>query len=91
MTGLGTLGAAVHALPFLIPDYSAAMTVGVIVVAAELLTIAWIRWRWFPATSVGSSIAQVTLAGIVVFAVGIGVRRHLAPSPPATPRPAPHR
>jgi hypothetical protein len=30
-----------------------------------------IRWRWFPGTTVRSSIAQVTLAGIVVFAVGI--------------------
>ena len=72
VTGLGTLvGATVHALPFLIPDYNTAMAVGIVVVAVELLAIAWIRWRWFPATTVRSSIAQVTLAGIVVFAVGL--------------------
>jgi hypothetical protein len=72
VTGLGTLvGAGGHALPFLIYSYSAAMTVAIIVVAAELLTIAWIRWRWFPGTTVRSSIAQVTLAGTVVFAVGL--------------------
>ena len=47
------------------------MTVAIIVVAAELLAIAWIRWRWFPGTTVRSSIAQVTLAGSVVFAVGL--------------------
>jgi VIT1/CCC1 family predicted Fe2+/Mn2+ transporter len=72
VTGLGTLvGAGGHALPFLISDYSAAMTVAIIVVATELLAIAWIRWHWFPGTSVASSIVQVTLAGVVVFAVGI--------------------
>jgi erythrin-vacuolar iron transport family protein len=72
VTGLGTLvGAGGHALPFLISDYSVAMTVAIVVVAAELLAIAWIRWRWFPETTIRSSIVQVTLAGIVVFAVGL--------------------
>ena len=47
------------------------MAVAMTVVAAELLAIAWVRWRWFPGTSVASSIVQVTLAGAVVFAVGI--------------------
>jgi VIT1/CCC1 family predicted Fe2+/Mn2+ transporter len=71
VTGLGTaVGAGGHALPFLISDYSAAMTVAIIVVATELLAIAWIRWRWFPGTSVATSMVQVTLAGVVVFAVG---------------------
>jgi hypothetical protein len=46
------------------------MTVALVVVAAELLAIAWIRWRWFPGTSVGSSIAQVTLAGTVGIVLG---------------------
>jgi erythrin-vacuolar iron transport family protein len=67
VTGLGTLiGAGGHALPFLIPHYH---TAGV--VAVELLAIAWIRRRWFLGTSVRSSIVQVTLAGILVFAVGL--------------------
>jgi erythrin-vacuolar iron transport family protein len=72
VTGLGTLvGAGGHSLPFLIPHYETAITVAVIVVALELLAIAWVRWRWFPGTSVRSSIIQVTLAGAIVFAVGL--------------------
>jgi erythrin-vacuolar iron transport family protein len=72
VTGLGTLvGAGAHSLPFLISHYQTAVTVAVIVVAIELLAIAWVRWRYFPGTSVASSIAQVTVAGAVVFGVGI--------------------
>lgn len=72
ITGLGTfVGAAGHSLPFLISDYTTAMTIAVIVVVVELLAIAWVRWRWFPGTSVRSSIVQVTLAGALVFAVGL--------------------
>jgi erythrin-vacuolar iron transport family protein len=72
VTGIGTLiGAGGHSLPFLIPHYETAITVAAIVVALELLAIAWVRWRWFPGTSVKSSIVQVTLAGAIVFAVGL--------------------
>src|SRR5918911_4145111 len=72
VTGVGTLiGAGGHSLPFLIPHYHTAMTVAVIVVALELVVIAWVRWRWFEGTSVASSIIQVTLAGAIVFGVGI--------------------
>ena len=72
ITGLGTLiGAGGHALPFVISDYETALTVAVSVVVVELLAIAWIRWRWFPGTTVRSSIVQVTLAGAVVFLVGL--------------------
>jgi erythrin-vacuolar iron transport family protein len=72
VTGLGTLvGAGGHSLPFLIPHYETAMTVAVIVVVLELLAIAWVRWRWFPGTTVRSSIVQVTLAGVIVFGVGV--------------------
>jgi VIT1/CCC1 family predicted Fe2+/Mn2+ transporter len=72
VTGIGTLtGAGGHSLPFLIPHYQTAMTVAVIVVVLELLAIAWVRWRWFPGTTVRSSVAQVTVAGVIVFAVGV--------------------
>jgi VIT1/CCC1 family predicted Fe2+/Mn2+ transporter len=72
VTGLGTLvGAGGHSLPFLIPHYQTAMTVAVVVVVIELLAIAWVRWRWFPGTTVRSSIVQVALAGVIVFAVGV--------------------
>src|SRR4051812_31813543 len=67
VTGIGTLiGAGGHSLPFLISDYHTAMTVAVIVVSIELIVIAWVRWRWFPGTSVWSSVAQVTGAGVIV-------------------------
>src|SRR5919202_5323990 len=56
VTGIGTLvGAGGHSLPFIIPHYMTAMTVAVIVVAGELLAIAWVRWRWFPETTLRSS------------------------------------
>jgi erythrin-vacuolar iron transport family protein len=72
VTGVGTLiGAGGHSLPFLISQYHTAMTVAVIVVALELVVIAWVRWRWFEGTSVASSIVQVTLAGAIVFGVGV--------------------
>jgi VIT1/CCC1 family predicted Fe2+/Mn2+ transporter len=72
VTGIGTLvGAGGHSLPFLIPHYQTAMTVAVIVVVAELMAIAWVRWRWFPGTTVKSSVVQVTLAGLIVFGVGV--------------------
>ena len=72
VTGLGTLvGAGGHSLPFLIPHYQTAMTVAVIVVVLELLAIAWVRWRWFPGTTVRSSVVQVTVAGVIVFCVGL--------------------
>jgi VIT1/CCC1 family predicted Fe2+/Mn2+ transporter len=72
VTGAGTfIGAAGHSLPFLISHYETAMTVAILVVGLELFAIAWIRWRWFPETSIASSVVQVTLAGAVVFAVGL--------------------
>jgi VIT1/CCC1 family predicted Fe2+/Mn2+ transporter len=72
VTGIGTLiGAGGHSLPFLISHYQTAMTVAVVVVALELVLIAWVRWRWFEGTSVASSIVQVTLAGAIVFGVGV--------------------
>lgn len=72
VTGIGTLmGAGLHSLPFLIPQFHVAFTLAVAVVVVELFAIAWVRWRYFPGTSVRSSVVQVTLAGAVVFAVGL--------------------
>ena len=48
ITGVGTfLGGILHTLPFLLPDYRAAIITAVIVVAIELVALAWIRWRFF--------------------------------------------
>src|SRR3989454_6542348 len=48
ITGVGTfLGGILHTLPFLIPQYRVALIVAVAVIAFELLTLAWIRWKFF--------------------------------------------
>jgi hypothetical protein len=60
-----------HSLPFLIPQFHVALKVAIVVVAIELVAIAWVRWRFFPNVSVSSSLAQVTVAGALVFAVGL--------------------
>ena len=71
ITGGATfVGGAGHALPFLIADLGTALAVAYAVVAVELLAIAWIRKR-FLAVSLSRSLAQVTLGGVIVAAVGI--------------------
>ncbi len=72
VTGVGTLiGAGGHSLPFLISHFQTAFVLAIVVVVVELMAIAWVRWRYFPDTSVRSSVIQVTGAGVVVFAVGL--------------------
>ena len=72
ITGAGTLlGGSMHSLPFLIPHFHVAQTVAIVVVAFELVAIAWVRWRFFPSVSVSRSLVQVTVAGALVFAVGL--------------------
>jgi hypothetical protein len=69
ITGLGTFaGGILHTLPFLIPQYRVALIFAAAVVAFELVALAWLRWRFFK-TSFVSSLAYVTLAGIVIGAV----------------------
>jgi VIT1/CCC1 family predicted Fe2+/Mn2+ transporter len=66
ITGAGTfIGGILHTLPFLIPHYHAALIVAGCVVGFELVALAWLRWRFFR-TSFVSSLAYVTLAGIVI-------------------------
>jgi erythrin-vacuolar iron transport family protein len=69
ITGVGTFtGGILHTLPFLIPHYRVALLVAGIVVVFELVALAWLRWRFFR-TSFISSLAYVTLAGLVIGAV----------------------
>jgi erythrin-vacuolar iron transport family protein len=69
ITGVGTfVGGILHTLPFLIPHYRAAMISAAVVVALELLMLAWLRWRFFR-TNFAVSFAYVTLGGAVI--VGI--------------------
>lgn len=67
MTTAGGLG---HTLPYLIPDFWTATTVAGILVAIELLSISWIRWRYME-TPFGSALVQVILGGIAVLLTGI--------------------
>ena len=69
ITGLGTfLGGILHTLPFLIANYRYALITAVIVITFELLTLAWIRWRFFT-TSFLSSFASITLGGAIIAAL----------------------
>jgi len=69
ITGAGTfVGGILHSLPFLIPQYRAALVVAFIVVAFELVALAALRWRFF-GTSFTASLAAVSLAGAVIVAV----------------------
>jgi rubrerythrin len=67
MTTAGGLG---HTLPFLIPEFRAAMTVAVIVVALELGAITYIRNR-FMDTPVMTAAVQVVIGGVLVFLTGM--------------------
>src|SRR5947207_4967002 len=48
ITGGGTfLGGVFHTLPFLIPSYQTAIVAAIVIVAAELLLLGWLRHRFF--------------------------------------------
>jgi VIT1/CCC1 family predicted Fe2+/Mn2+ transporter len=69
ITGVGTfIGGILHTLPFLIPTYHAAIIAAIVVVAVELVVLAWLRWRFFD-TSFARSFASVTLGGLVIAGV----------------------
>ena len=70
ITGVGTfLGGILHTLPFLIPNYHAAVVTAAIVVAFELVGLAWIRWRFF-GTSFLRSLGCITVGGAVIAVTG---------------------
>jgi rubrerythrin len=66
MTTLGGLG---HTMPFLIRDFHLATTVALVVVAAELAVISWIRQRYMD-TPLLSAVFQVVVGGVLVFLAG---------------------
>jgi VIT1/CCC1 family predicted Fe2+/Mn2+ transporter len=69
ITGVGTfIGGILHTLPFLIPHYEAAILSAIIVVAIELLILAWLRWRFFEVGFI-RALASVTLGGVIIAAV----------------------
>ncbi len=76
MTAGGGLG---HTLPYLIPQFTTATAVAVVVVFLELIAISWIRVR-FMDTPWWQSIRTVFIGGILVFFAGvvIGLLGHAA-------------
>ena len=70
--GMTTIGGIFHTLPFIISDVNKALIVAGGVVAFELLAIAWVRKR-FLEVSMRSSLLVVTVAGIIVLAIGVGI------------------
>jgi VIT1/CCC1 family predicted Fe2+/Mn2+ transporter len=69
ITGSGTFaGGILHTLPFLIPQYHAALTAAMITVALELLALAWIRARFFE-TGFLQSVASVSLGGAIIVTI----------------------
>jgi VIT1/CCC1 family predicted Fe2+/Mn2+ transporter len=71
ITGVATfIGGILHALPFLIPHLSLALTVAYMVVGVELIAIAFIRYRYF-SLNFWLSILQVVVGGGLVFLAGV--------------------
>ena len=73
ITGGGTfIGGILHSLPFLIPHYGVALSLAVGIVGLELLTLAYLRYRFFADTFV-RALGIVTFAGVVIAAVAAGL------------------
>jgi erythrin-vacuolar iron transport family protein len=73
ITGGGTfLGGIFHTLPFLIPGYGAAISAAIVVVAAELITLAYLRHRFFE-TSFARSFVAVTVGGAIIASLSAGL------------------
>jgi VIT1/CCC1 family predicted Fe2+/Mn2+ transporter len=78
ITGGGTfLGGILHTLPFLIPVFHVAILTAIVVVALELLTLAWLRWRFFEDSFV-RALGIVTFAGVIIAAVSAGLGNAIA-------------
>jgi rubrerythrin len=67
MTALGGIG---HTLPFLIQDFTVAMTAAMLVVVIELGIISWVRHRYMETPALSAAL-QVGLGGILVFVAGV--------------------
>jgi len=65
-----TIGGLGHTLPYLIPDFWLATAIAGMIVACELVVIAWVRWRYME-TPFASAIVQIVIGGLAVLAVGI--------------------
>jgi len=64
------IGAAGHALPFLIPNFNIALLLSMIIVLVELLVIAWVRHAYMN-TPLLKAAFQIVVGGVIVFLAGI--------------------
>jgi rubrerythrin len=67
MTTIGGLG---HTLPYLIPSFTVATAIAIVVVVVELATISWIRWRFMDTPFLAAAF-QIMVGGALVFLAGI--------------------
>ena len=73
ITGGGTfVGGILHTLPFLITQYHTAIVAAVVVVGFELVTLAYLRYRFFE-TSFLRSFVTVTVGGVAIAVVSAAV------------------
>ncbi len=70
--GMTTLGGIFHTLPFIISNVDHALVVAGVVVAFELLAIAWIRHR-FLRVSMRRSLLVVAVGGAIALGVGVAI------------------
>jgi rubrerythrin len=69
MTAVGGLG---HTLPYLLSAFGTATALALVVVAVELLAVAWIRWTYM-GTGFWTAAVQVVLGGLLVVAAGMAL------------------
>jgi erythrin-vacuolar iron transport family protein len=63
-----------HTFPFLIPNLAIALKLAYVVVACELIAIAYIRYRFMSGRLLNTTI-QVVVGGALVFAIGVWLGR----------------
>ncbi len=68
------IGGMLHTFPFLVGDIDTALHIAYVVVVAELLGIAFIRYR-FMQTPLAKTLLQVIVGGAIVFAIGVWLGR----------------
>lgn len=67
MTAVGGMG---HALPYLIPDFTIATWVAIVIVFCELWAISWIRYKYMDTPFLKAAF-QIAVGGFLVFLTGI--------------------
>ena len=73
ITGGGTfVGGILHSLPFLISNYHVALSFAIAIVGIELLTLAYLRWKFFSDTFV-RALGIVTFAGMIIAGISAGL------------------